>query len=315
MIELVRGDVRAVVRDLPARRFRCAVTSVPYWQQRSYLPLDHPDKHLEIGGEPTPAAYVEALVEVFREVRRTLTDDGTLWVNIGNIYARASSSGSLKGSTLDGGQSAQRAYRAPRPGRTAKVRATRAGKQGSAPGVPLGYKDKDLIPLAWLLGLALQRDGWWMRLDNIWAPPNAMPESCTDRPTNAHEYVLLLSKAPRYYYDADAIREPQVRPDPRHVYHPLGRNARSVWPINTEPSDGGHAAPMPKALARRCIRAGSARGDWILDPFGGRGTAAVVAEEEGRHATIVELDERALALARAATTQLGVLVPRPEPAR
>jgi site-specific DNA-methyltransferase (cytosine-N4-specific) len=307
MIELLRGDARAVLRGLPDRRYRCAVTSVPYWKQRSYLPVDHPEKHLEVGDEATPALYVEALVGVFRELRRTLTDDGTIWVNVGQAYARASSSGSLAGSTLGGSQSAQRAYRAPRPGRTSKVRATKSGKQGGSPGVPPGFKDKDLIPLAWMLGLALQQDGWWLRLDGVWAPPNAMPESVTDRPTHVHEYVLLLSKAPRYYYDADAIREPQAKPDPRHAYHPDGRNARSVWAILTDRGDGEHAAPMPRALARRCILAGSAFGDWVLDPFGGSGTVAAVAEAEGRNATSIDLDERAIDLARGRTVQAGLV--------
>lgn len=335
MIDLIRDDCRRVLTTLPAQRFRACVTSPPYWKQRQYLPDEHPEKCHEIGQEPTPESYVETLVEVFRLVRDAITDDGTLWVNIGSGYARRSPSGSLVGSTLGGSQSAQIAYRGGMPGKTAKVGATSRGLQGRGTGVPPGFKDKDLIPLPWMLGLALQRDGWWLRMDNIWAPASAMPESVTDRPTHAHEYVLMLSKAPRYFYNVDAVRQPHRTQPSRQKnthhaqdmggaayqrsgqkpqtksgthYHPEGRNLRSVWDdINTVPGDGEHVAPMPPSLARRCILAGSEFGDHVLDPFAGSGTVGLVAEEEGRHATLIDLDDRAVNLARSRTTQMGLV--------
>ena len=329
MITIIRDDCRRAIRGLEPKRFRCAVSSPPYFRQRAYLADDHPDKALEIGREPTPDAYIAALIDVFREVRRVLTDDGTLWINLGSSYARTARSGTLVGSTLGGSQSAQLAYRGAMPGKTAKIAATQSGKQGRGQGLPPGFKNKDLIPLPWMLGIALQRDDWYLRADCIWAPASAMPESVTDRPTQAHEYVLLLSKGPRYFYGTDSVRQPHRTLPSRQKnthkaawersgqvkqtksgehYHPAGRNLRSVWDdINTEPGDGQHVAPMPRALARRCILAGSAIGDEVLDPFGGRGTVGAVAEEEGRHATLVELDERAVAYARTYTAQTGLL--------
>lgn len=329
MITLLRDDCRRALRGLPASCFRCAVTSPPYWMQRQYLAADHPDKALEIGREATPEAYVAALVEVFREVHRVLTADGTIWINLGSSYARKARSGSLTGSTLEGSQRAQLAYRGAAPGKTAKVAATAAGKQGRGVGLPPGFKDKDLVPIPWMLGLALQKDGWYLRADCIWAPASAMPESVTDRPTQAHEYVLMLSKAPRYFYNIDSVRQPHrtlpnkqrnthkaawERPGQTKQtksgahYHPAGRNLRSIWDdINTEPGDGAHVAPMPRALARRCLLAGSAFGNQVLDPFGGRGTVGRIAEEEGRHATLVDLDERAVAYARTYLVQTGLV--------
>ena len=304
MITIIRDDCRRAIRGLEPKRFRCAVSSPPYFRQRAYLADDHPDKALEIGREPTPDAYIAALIDVFREVRRVLTDDGTLWINLGSSYARKARSGTLVGSTLGGSQSAQLAYRGAMPGKTAKIAATQSGKQGRGQGLPPGFKNKDLIPLPWMLGIALQ-------------------------PTQAHEYVLLLSQGPRYFYGTDSVRQPHRTLPSRQKnthkaawersgqvkqtksgehYHPAGRNLRSVWDdINTEPGDGQHVAPMPRALARRCILAGSAIGDEVLDPFGGRGTVGAVAEEEGRHATLVELDERAVAYARTYTAQTGLL--------
>lgn len=290
MIDLLRGDCRRLLPLLPSARFRCAVTSVPYWEQREYLPAEHSEKALEIGHEATPAAYVCTLVDVFREVRRCLAEDGTLWVNIGDKY----SSGE---------------------------------RSGLAP--------KNLIGLPWRLAFALQDDGWILRSDIIWSKPNAMPSSVTDRPTSVHEYVFLFSKSARYFFNVDAVREPhtmrpQRRPNghkrrqpgaamPEHTWsgtarsepgvdgNPMGRNCRSVWEIVVDHSDGEHAAPMPSALARRCILAGSVVGDCVLDPFGGSGTVGLVAEEDGRHATLVDLDERAVAQARRRTAQTGLL--------
>ncbi len=257
---LLRGDVRQILPTLEAGRFRCAVTSVPYWEQREYLPADHPEKHLEIGHEATPAAYVQTLVEVFRELRRALADDGTLWINIGDKWANDAKWG---GAT--GGRHAKRHHGATGIGR---------GK------VITGLPPKSLMGLPWLVALALQGDGWTLRSEIIWYKINAFPEGAVaDRPHRAHEHVLMLAKSERYVFDRTAA--------------PI-----DVWPISTEAGDGEHAAPMPSALAGRCILAGSAPGDEVLDPFGGSGTVAKVAKDLGRRATLIDLDERAIEQAR-----------------
>lgn len=310
MIDIVRGDCRTVLRGLDAGRFRACVTSPPYWEQREYLPAEHPDKALEIGHEATPALYIAALVEVFREVRRTLTDDGTLWINIGDKYAN---DGKWGGAT--GGKHASRHHGA-----------TGIGRNRTHTGLP----PKSLMGMPWRLAFALQDDGWILRSDIIWHKPNAMPAGgISDRPTSAHEHVFLLSVTPQYFFDQDAVREPhaarkrksgpnalggqrEIRPRGTKAtlddqsYHPLGRNVRDVWEIGTEHGDGAHAAPMPLELARRCVRAGSAPGDHVLDPFGGSGTVGLVTEGEGRHATLIELDDRAVSLARGRTAQTGL---------
>jgi DNA modification methylase len=313
MIAQLVGDCRALLPTLPAGRFRTCVTSPPYWEQREYLPDGHPLKHLEVGHEPTPAAYVEQLVLVFREVRRVLADDGTLWIVIGDKY------------TADGGR---------RPGGGQFGTHNRLVDEGRVPRKigPVrtpGLPSKCLIGLPWLLAFGLQADGWILRADVIWNKPDAQPSSVKDRPTTAHEYVFLLAKNEHYFYDQDATREPRgparkrgggdyagrtprargnLRDRPE-IVHPLGRNARSVWTLATSNGDGKHAAPMPDPLARRCVLAGSAPGDHVLDPFGGQGTVGRIADVEGRHATLIDLDAEAAELSRAATVQQG-LVPR-----
>jgi DNA modification methylase len=314
VINVLHGDCRTVLPTLAAGRFRCAVTSPPYLWQRKYLPEDHADAAMEIGREPSIPEYVGGLVGVFREVRRVLADDGTLWINIGDGHAN---DGKWGGAT--GGK-----HRASLHGSTG------VGRERHRTDLP----PKCLMGIPWRLALALIDDGWTLRADIIWDTPNAMPEgNVRDRPTISHEYVFLFSKGPSYFYDQDALREPHtMQPQRRKVAHkpsarpgqppqtfsttardepgvdghPLGRNARSVWSIQTEPGDGEHVAPMPATLARRCVLAGSKIGDDVLDPFGGSGTVGRVAEDEGRHATLIDLDESACAQARARGAQTGL---------
>lgn len=262
------GDCRETLKTLGAETIQTCVTSPPYWGLRDY------GHDSQLGLEETPDAYVASMVEVFREVRRVLRPDGTLWLNLGDSYA-------------------------------------------SSPGL----KPKDLCGIPWRVAFALQTDGWWLRSDIIWSKPNPMPESVTDRPTKAHEYVFLLSKSKSYFYDAKAIAEPSVigeyqpknggpskyslgsgrndgsslrgsGPGSKSSFPtPAMRNARSVWRITPKPFRGAHFAVMPPELARRCILAGSRPGDTVLDPFSGAGTTLLVAEENKRLWIGCELSE------------------------
>jgi len=257
------GDAAEVLKRLPAGFFRCCVTSPPYWGLRDY------GIGGQIGAEDSPHDYVSRLTAVFEEVRRTLTDDGTLWLNIGDCYT-----------------SGNRRYRA--PDKKNPVRAMHY-----RPPTPEGLKPKDLVGIPWLLAFALRDAGWYLRCDIIWEKPNCMPESVKDRPTRAHEYLFLFSKSERYYYDHLSVREPG------------GRNRRSVWSIPTEPFPGTHFATFPTALVEPCILAGSEPGDWVLDPFFGSGTVGVVCEEQHRNYVGIELNPEYvdLALQRIRATQ------------
>jgi DNA modification methylase len=288
------GDCLEVLRGLPDGMAQTCVTSPPYYGLRDY---GHAG---QIGLEETPDAYVARLVDVFREVRRVLRDDGTLWLNLGDSYA----SGGRK--SRDPGQS--------------KIHPAFDGDvfaDGLRPVDPPGIKPKDLLGIPWMVAFALRADGWWLRQDIIWHKPNPMPESVTDRCTKAHEYVFLLTKSARYFYDAAAIAEDAERGDAgsrfdqgKTAQHQLERqasgariddgrrNARSVWPIATQPYSGAHFATMPPALAERCIKAGSKPGDMVLDPFGGAGTTGLVADRLGRSATLIELNPEYARLAR-----------------
>ncbi len=285
------GDVRESLRTLPDESVQCVVTSPPYWGLRDYGCAG------QIGMEPTPAAYVETMRALFAEIRRVLRDDGTAWLNLGDSYAANTGAGG--GNHLGTGQ-----------GRASHGHDKRR----------CGLKPKDLVGIPWRVAFALQDDGWWLRSDIVWSKPNPMPESVTDRPTRAHEYVFLLTKSARYFYDAAAVREQgsgrasgSKAPDKtgagkgfeiRAGFHKVGdvewteRNARSVWTITPEPYAGAHFATMPPELARRCILAGSRRGDVVLDPFGGSGTTALVAVGHGRRAILCELNGEYAALQR-----------------
>ena len=261
----------------------------------------------QIGLETTPDSFVAALVEVFREVRRVLRDDGTLWLNLGDSYART------------GGTDRK-------VSETAKVGSTRntlvqMGDRTSK--TPTGLKSKDLIGIPWRVAFALQADGWYLRQDIIWHKPNPMPESVTDRCTKAHEYLFLLSKAERYYFDAEAVKEPLAESSlsrlsqniagqvgtTRHIRKTNGnfkaqgntetglRNKRSVWTVTTKGYKGAHFATFPPALIEPCILAGSKPGDVVLDPFGGSGTTALVARSHGRRSIYIDLNPEYAALA------------------
>jgi DNA modification methylase len=302
---ILTGDCLEVLRGLPDGMAQTCVTSPPYYGLRDY---GHAG---QIGLEETPDAYVARLVEVFREVRRVLRDDGTLWLNLGDSYA---SQGGAHGGRRDN----QRGVGAKR------LHEEGAGDQ-SARRPAQGYKPKDLLGIPWMVAFALRADGWWLRQDIIWHKPNPMPESVTDRCTKAHEYVFLLTKSARYFYDAAAIAEDAIHAGQQvtlgekslsrgqasgagvrasgnglaaSVTVGATRNARSVWPIATQPYSGAHFATMPPALAERCIKAGSKPGDMVLDPFGGAGTTGLVADRLGRSATLIELNPEYARLAR-----------------
>ncbi|HTG26070.1 MAG TPA: site-specific DNA-methyltransferase [Reyranella sp.] len=259
--------------------------------------IDH-----QVGVEDSPAEYVARLVEIFREVRRVLTPDGTLWLNLGDCYTDGGR-GSDAGSTLEGSRDNQR------ESRNTTVRRAFGG-------LPL----KSLLGLPWRAAFALQEDGWVLRQDIIWHKRNPMPESVRDRPTRAHEYLFLFAKQRRYYFNAAAIAEvsttgAEARFDPgtdglsgghrqtgkstrRFGVNPETRNARSVWTINCKPYKGAHFATFPEEIPRRCILAGSAIGDTVLDPFGGAGTTAKVALGLGRAAVHIDLKPAYIELAR-----------------
>jgi len=237
------------------------VTSPPYFALRDY------DAAGQIGLEDTPPAYVEALVGVFREVRRVLKDDGILWLNLGDGYNNF---------RVEMGPG-QAVHGRDRLNGKPDVKSRRRGWNG--------LKEKDLFGIPWRVAFALQDDGWYLRQDNVWSKPNPMPESMKDRTTRAHEYVFMLTKAPFYYYDADAIREP-------------GRNRRSVWTVETGSYPGVHYATMPEELVTICVLAGSRAGDTVLDPFGGTGTTGAVASRLGRDAVLIDLNPDYCAIAK-----------------
>jgi DNA modification methylase len=322
---ILEGDCRSRLAELEPASVQTVVTSPPYWGLRDY------GVEGQLGLEPTPQEYVAKMVEAFREVRRVLRDDGTVWLNLGDSYAT---------------------------GTTSDRKPTERGKHGywenpavnkRIDGREIGLKPKDLVGIPWRVAFALQADGWYLRSDIIWAKPNPMPESVTDRPTKAHEYVFLLSKSARYFYDADAVRTPREprtykmpdgwdtgagghgsfhrngrekgRPAPKQdagqqvggdrytgfnerfavseTAAPLtGANLRSVWSIATEPFPEAHFATFPKALVEPCVKAGSKPGDLVLDPFAGSGTTGVVALRLGRSFVGIELSPTYAEMAR-----------------
>ena len=348
---ILTASALAGLATLPDESVHCCVTSPPYWGLRDYgtgrweggdAACDHaptwghqgetgqradgvrttiapPQKggcsrcgavrvDDQIGLERTPQEYVEKIVEVFREVRRVLRDDGTLWLNLGDCYAGSWGAQSRDGT--EGGVSASQIVAHPRG-------QTRTGSLDRTPGL----KPKDLVGIPWRTAFALQADGWYLRSDIIWSKPNPMPESVTDRPTKAHEYLFLLAKSERYYYDGDAIAEPSLNagktvgysPDSKNVSTAgdprfatriardvtvkATRNKRSVWTIPTEPFSGAHFAVMPTALAEPCVLAGCPTGGTVLDPFTGTGTTGLVARRHGCHFIGIELKPATVAMA------------------
>jgi DNA modification methylase len=251
------GDCREVMRSMEPESVHCVVTSPPYWGLRDYGDAG------QLGLEPTPEEYVANMVEVFREVRRVLRSDGTVWLNLGDSYAGGGGFAPNAPSNLAGSK-----------------QTTQRSREGGVP-VVSGLKPKDLVGIPWRVAFALQADGWYLRSDIIWSKPNPMPESVTDRPTKSHEYLFLLTKSPRYYFDQEGVREPEKPWNGGRINAPKfgperlvggsgapgttsktfevikGANIRSVWTIATRPYPGAHFAVFPPELPERCIKAGS----------------------------------------------------------
>lgn len=288
-LKVMIGDCRESMRALEAGSVQTCVTSPPYFGLRDY---GHDG---QIGLEQTPDAFVAAMVEVFREVRRVLADDGTLWLNLGDSYASA---WACNRRNVIGSGSLENGKREARPNRLTD-----------------GLKEKDLIGIPWRVALALQADGWYLRQDIIWYKPNPMPESVRDRCTKAHEYIFMFSKKPKYFFDCEAIKEPVAPSSAARLAQPTlaqqvgsarvpgktngnmkavgngeTRNRRSVWTVTTKPYKGAHFATFPPDLIEPCVLAGSRHGDTVLDPFGGSGTTAGVALKHGRKAVLCELN-------------------------
>ena len=353
--KILVGDVRARLKDIETGSVQTCVTSPPYWGLRDYGTAEWEDgdgncDHIQdesktkqfgnpefnenrpsrketktkgfyyekecekcgakrvdsqIGLEQSPNEYVEQLVQVFREVRRVLRDDGTLWLNLGDSYASFRDGKAVPDTTR--GDSLGTLV----PKGLAKNRMATTF-------IGTNIKHKDLVGIPWRVAFALQADGWYLRQDIIWAKPNPMPESVKDRCTKSHEYVFLLSKSPKYYFDNEAIKEDAVTGSWDKL-PPIGgkkhqengnptysgnqpanngkRNKRDVWTINTKPFKGAHFAVMPEALVTPCVLAGSRGGDTVLDPFAGSGTVGVVALREGRKFIGAELNPEYAAMA------------------
>ena len=298
---IIEGDCIKQMDSLPEGCAQTCITSPPYFGLRDYGGGDD-----EIGQEDTVEGYVAKMVEVFRSVRRVLRDDGTVWLNLGDSYMSAKNCAPPPQTVANGN------YRS-MP--TDFVPANRKDQRG--------LKSKDLIGIPWRVAFALQADGWYLRQDIIWHKPNPMPESVEDRCTKAHEYIFLLSKSQKYYYDSDAIKEPLACPNERR--RPLGskgawemdgrqqrengggssydgypskRNKRSVWTITTKPFRGAHFATFPKDLIEPCVLAGCPEGGTVLDPFTGSGTTCVVALNHNRRFIGTELNPEYIKIAR-----------------
>ena len=252
------GDCREVLRTLPNSSVQTCVTSPPYYGLRDYG-IDG-----QIGLEQSPDEYVAQMTQVFREVRRVLRDDGTLWLNLGDSYSAGGRGGGAEGSLQSGNKGST----------TGAV---------FAPWKVAGYREKNLLGIPWRVAFSLQADGWYLRQDIIWHKPNPMPESVTDRCTKAHEYIFLLSKSARYRYDHEAIAEEAIGED-------VCRNKRSVWTVCTRPFTDAHFATFPPDLIEPCILAGAGEGDTVLDPFNGSGTTGQVALAHHRKYIGIELN-------------------------
>jgi len=351
--QILQGDCRETLATMPDESVNCVVTSPPYFGLRDYgtaqweggsNECDHSQdiksrgskstlkndgrpveqvgwntadygahtsyyKHVcrkcgarridqQIGLEQTPDEYVAQMVSVFREVRRVLRSDGTLWLNLGDSYAGSNMTGGNNGINASGGENG--------------FKMQRQFKRSQYLG---NLKSKDLIGIPWRVAFALQADGWWLRQDIIWAKPNPMPESVKDRCTKAHEYIFLLSKSAKYWYDADAVMEPVTKSTLERLSQPTialqkgsarvpgktngnmkavgtidTRNRRSVWTVSTKPYSEAHFATFPPDLIEPCILAGCPEGGTVLDPFGGSGATAMVALKHRRNAILCELN-------------------------
>ena len=348
-ITIYHGDALSVLKELPGELIQCCITSPPYWGLRSYLPdeviirenlskekrnivekeltlfgfiheetkimntylkkeiPEHLQKYFEpaeLGLDKTPEEYVQKLVDIFREIRRVLKSNGTLWLNLGDSYSAGGRGCNERNNSFLGKGTAI---------------AQSLGSKNT-----LGYKPKNLIGIPWLVAFALQADGWYLRQDIIWSKPNPIPESVTDRCTKSHEYIFLMAKNQKYYYDAEAIKEKTVTQD-NNIRNPkttklnkvLGRskmsgltnnnyenrNKRSVWFVATAPYPEAHFAAFPPNLIKPMILAGCPVSGTVLDPFLGSGTTAYVAKELGRKCIGIELNEEYIKLAQKRTLQ------------
>jgi site-specific DNA-methyltransferase (adenine-specific)/site-specific DNA-methyltransferase (cytosine-N4-specific) len=266
---LIQNDALRALQQYPANTFQCCVTSPPYWGLRDY------GIENQIGAEMVLADYIDKLLSVFREVYRVLKADGTLWLNIGDSYT---SSGRTWRDSDKKNKGRGMSYRAP---------------------TPHGLKPKDLIGVPWRLAFALQSDNWHLRSDIIWNKPNCQPESVKDRPTRAHEYLFLLTKSEKYYYNGEAINEPTAEKNG-------SKNRRTVWSINTTPYKDAHFAVFPPALVKPCILAGSQRDSIVLDPFFGSGTVGEVCIQTGRKCVGIELNPEYIQMAQKRITGLNL---------
>ena len=288
MIKILQGNCLDVLKDLPEQSVNTCITSPPYWGLRDY------QEEEQLGLEDTPEEFVESLVKVFREVKRVLRDDGTVWLNLGDTYS-----------------------------------ATRWSNTPSTTGISQSHSDivlqkktklpdKNLVGIPWRVAFALQADGWYLRQDIIWHKPSPMPESVKDRCTKAHEYIFLLSKNAKYYFDIEAIKEDAIGNNPgnknphKHKGQPFSevknnidkisavikRNKRSVWTVTTKPFKGAHFATFPPDLIEPCVLAGCPEGGTVLDPFGGAGTTGLVAQQNNRDSILIELNPDYIEIAK-----------------
>ncbi len=296
--KILHGNSLEVLKDIEDNSIDCCVTSPPYYGLRDY------GAEGQLGLEQSPEEYVENISKVFEEVRRVLKPCGTLWLNLGDSYAKSGSSGlGVKGQSSSLGGSENTSY----PGFKKKI--------------PQGLKKKDLIGIPWLVAFRLQRDGWYLRQDIIWNKPNVMPESVTDRCTKSHEYIFLLSKSEKYYFDHEAIKEPATHSNEskydngknghfggkshegqgsstrKFPSDPTKRNKRSVWTITTKPFKKAHFATYPQDLIEPCILAGCPIGGVVLDPFFGSGTTGLVSRDNSRYFLGIELNEEYISIA------------------
>lgn len=286
--KIYEGNSLEVLKEFPDQSIHTCITSPPYFGLRDYGVSG------QIGLEQSPEEFVQNLVNIFKEVKRVLRDDGTVWLNIGDSYAGNNSRASNNGRAGFGNPREMVVNR-----------------------VPIGAKPKDLIGIPWRVAFALQRDGWYLRQDIIWHKPNPMPESVADRCTKSHEYIFLLSKNDRYYFDNEAIKEPakpdtsvrdrdntkmnntpgRIKMNGLKTNHYKMRNKRSVWTVTTKPYKEAHFATFPEDLIQPCVLAGCPKDGVVLDPFMGSGTTASVAIKNNRNYVGIELNPEYIQLA------------------
>ena len=308
--KIYQGNCIEVLKDFPDESIDCVVTSPPYWGLRDY------NEEEQLGLEETPEEFVDNLVKVFSEVKRVLKSSGSVWLNLGDSYAMSSMRG--KNSEFKGA-----------------VNQSKQGIVGIDKKIPIGLKPKDLVGIPFRVAFALQADGWYLRQDIIWHKPNPMPESVQDRCTKSHEYIFLLTKSPKYFYDIDAIREPFNIGALKRVNQNIkkqigskrgngglkpngnmkavgdqekGANKKSVWKITTKPYKEAHFATFPIELPITCIKAGCPKGGIVLDPFFGSGTTGLAAQELHRHWVGIELNPEYIEIAKRRTSQSNLFV-------